>query len=128
LAPVTQRLEVTDAATAINYGTEKVRFPAPLRVGDHWRGAAEVSEVAVVTGAGRGLGRACALGLAAAGAAVIVNDLDEGAASEVATEIRDAGGRAVAEAAAPWDELEPALQRYGVELPPLELDESVPAS
>jgi NAD(P)-dependent dehydrogenase (short-subunit alcohol dehydrogenase family) len=55
-------------------------------------------KVAVVTGAGRGLGRAYARGLAAAGAAVIVNDLDERAASEVATEIRDAGGRAVAEA------------------------------
>jgi acyl dehydratase len=50
LAPVTQRLEVTDAATAINYGTEKVRFPAPLRVGDHWRGAAEVTEVTEVKG------------------------------------------------------------------------------
>ena len=42
LAPVTQRLQVTDAATAINYGLDRLRFPAPLRVGDRWRAAAEV--------------------------------------------------------------------------------------
>ncbi|MGH7691315.1 MAG: SDR family NAD(P)-dependent oxidoreductase [Candidatus Dormibacteria bacterium] len=62
--------------------------------------------VAVVTGAGRGIGRAEALCLASRGAAVVVNDQEEkstlsgeaGAASSVATEIRDAGGVAVEQA------------------------------
>jgi len=62
---------------------------------------------AVVTGAGRGLGRAEALELAGLGAAVVVNDFGQpgrdgsgeasaGPAEEVAAEIRKAGGRAVA--------------------------------
>ncbi|HEY3687572.1 MAG TPA: SDR family NAD(P)-dependent oxidoreductase [Streptosporangiaceae bacterium] len=52
--------------------------------------------VAAVTGAGAGLGRAHAHALAAAGARVVVNDVPGGAAGEVAAEIRDAGGQAVA--------------------------------
>lgn len=56
--------------------------------------------VAVVTGAGRGLGRAYAEALASAGAAVVVNDVDSAALDEVATSIKDAGGR-VATVAAP---------------------------
>ncbi|WP_084965199.1 SDR family oxidoreductase [Thermoactinospora rubra] len=55
------------------------------------------TKVAVVTGAGRGLGRAYALALAGAGAAVIVNDADADAAKQVAGEIAERGGRAVAE-------------------------------
>ncbi|MBA2953215.1 SDR family oxidoreductase [Nocardioides sp. MAH-18] len=53
--------------------------------------------VAVVTGAGTGLGREHALLFAAEGAAVVVNDLV--GADEVAEEIRAAGGRAVGVAA-----------------------------
>jgi NAD(P)-dependent dehydrogenase (short-subunit alcohol dehydrogenase family) len=51
----------------------------------------------VVTGAGRGLGEAYARSLAAAGAAVVVNDLDEAAAASVAASIASTGGRAVAD-------------------------------
>ena len=50
LAPVTQLLRVTDAATSINYGLDKVRFPAPLPVGARWRGSAEVVEVSEIKG------------------------------------------------------------------------------
>lgn len=49
---------------------------------------------AIVTGAGRGLGRAHALLLAHLGARVVVNDTD--AAGDVVAEIRAAGGQAVA--------------------------------
>jgi len=61
--------------------------------------------VAVVTGAGRGLGRAYALLLASNGAKVVVNDpgvsvkgdgVDAGPAEEVVREIRAAGGEAIA--------------------------------
>ena len=70
--------------------------------------------VAIVTGAGRGLGRAHALALAREGAKVVVNDLGsaatgEGAdatpAEEVVAEIRAMGGEAVVDTsdAASWD-------------------------
>ena len=51
--------------------------------------------VAVVTGAGGGLGRLYALHLAKRGAAVVVNDVQQDAADLVVEEIRSEGGRAV---------------------------------
>ncbi len=57
-------------------------------------------KVAVVTGSGRGLGLAYAKELAAAGAAVVVNDVDASTAAAAVEEITDAGGRAVAEVVA----------------------------
>ncbi|WP_246004130.1 SDR family oxidoreductase [Nocardioides marmoriginsengisoli] len=70
--------------------------------------------VAVITGAGNGLGRAHALAFAAAGARVVVNDLggsaageggSDGPAQRVVEEIRAAGGTAVANTddIATWD-------------------------
>jgi NAD(P)-dependent dehydrogenase (short-subunit alcohol dehydrogenase family) len=56
-------------------------------------------KVAIVTGAGRGLGRAYALALADAGAAVLVNDLDEASATDTVRAIEEHGGRAWAEIA-----------------------------
>lgn len=52
-------------------------------------------QVAAVTGAGRGIGRAIALRLAREGAAVVVTDIDEANAEKVAEEIRTQGGQAV---------------------------------
>ncbi len=50
LAPVAQLLSVTDAATSINYGLNKVRFPGPLRVGARYRGVAEITSVSEIKG------------------------------------------------------------------------------
>jgi NAD(P)-dependent dehydrogenase (short-subunit alcohol dehydrogenase family) len=52
--------------------------------------------LAVVTGAGSGIGQACALQLAAEGSAVGVIDVDARAAASTAAAICDAGGRALA--------------------------------
>lgn len=53
------------------------------------------SRAVVVTGAGRGLGRAYAENLAAAGARVVVNDIDPASVHEVVAAIRGVGGVAV---------------------------------
>jgi 3-oxoacyl-[acyl-carrier protein] reductase len=50
---------------------------------------------ALVTGSGRGIGRSVALKLASEGAQLVLNDLDEGPADEVASHIHDLGGEAV---------------------------------
>ena len=51
-------------------------------------------KVAIVSGSGRGIGRAVALKLAAEGARVVVNDLDEATSEDTAQSIRSAGGTA----------------------------------
>jgi NAD(P)-dependent dehydrogenase (short-subunit alcohol dehydrogenase family) len=79
-------------------------------------------KVALVTGAGRGVGRGIALQMAAAGAAVVVNDLGgtlagenadgESPAASVAAEIRAAGGEAIADShsVAEWDGAQAMVQ------------------
>ena len=75
--------------------------------------------VAIVTGAGGGLGREHALLLARRGARVVVNDLGQDAAEAVADEIRAAGGEALAVAASVTDfeavtaMAEAAIARWG---------------
>lgn len=82
--------------------------------------------VVIITGAGRGLGRAHALEFAAEGAAVVVNDLGverdgtgggaSGPAHEVVEEIRGMGGQAIANGAdvADWAQVE-ALVAQAIE-------------
>ena len=51
LAPISQGLlSVTGASASINYGTDKVRFPAPLPVGAQFRGSGVLTEVSEVRG------------------------------------------------------------------------------
>lgn len=75
--------------------------------------------VAIVTGAGQGIGRAHALAFAADGAAVVVNDYAKDAAAAVVEEITTAGGRAVASVGdvADWDAgaamVQTALDEFG---------------
>lgn len=75
--------------------------------------------VAIVTGAGRGLGRSHALALARSGARILINDLDDSAAEGVRREIAAAGGEALSNAAnvRKPDEVQAmvaqALQRWG---------------
>jgi len=60
--------------------------------------------IAIVTGAGGGLGRCHALLLASLGARVVVNDMDGDSATRVAGEINANGGEAIAFAASVTDE------------------------
>jgi NAD(P)-dependent dehydrogenase (short-subunit alcohol dehydrogenase family) len=84
-------------------------------------------KVAIVTGAGRGLGRSEALHLARLGAAVVVNDYgvavdgskEESAAQQVVNEITSAGGKAIAngEDVADWEQskalVDQAISEFG---------------
>lgn len=76
-------------------------------------------KVAIITGAGNGIGEAAARLFAHQGAAVIVNDLDAGGAEAVAGSIRESGGRAlavpgdIAEKATPGRLLEAAVGAFG---------------
>ncbi|HTJ64201.1 MAG TPA: glucose 1-dehydrogenase [Alphaproteobacteria bacterium] len=55
-------------------------------------------KIAIITGSGRGIGRACALRYGAEGATVIVNDINAANVEKVVAEINAAGGKAVAHA------------------------------
>ena len=75
--------------------------------------------VVIVTGAGRGLGRAEALEVGREGARVVVNDMDAGEAESVVKEIEAAGGEAVVDVGdvADWDHarelIEGTASRWG---------------
>lgn len=88
-------------------------------------------QVAIVTGAGRGIGRATALRLAKEGVRVVVNDLDEGVCRATAAEIsavavpgdmtdQDMPGRLVAAARERWGRLDILVNNAGwVEVAPI---------
>lgn len=78
---------------------------------------------AVVTGAGRGIGRAIAVRLATNGAAVLASDVDARAADSVAEEIRGLGFRAVAAAAdvSEWEAVVTMVEAARSELGGLEI-------
>ena len=77
------------------------------------------SKTALITGAGRGIGRAIAETLAASGACVMINDLDDAPAADAAAAIRGAGGRAahfsgdVAAPAFPEQLVKATLEAFG---------------
>lgn len=53
-------------------------------------------KVALVTGSGRGIGRAIAMKLASEGARLVINDLDADPAASTVSDVRAAGGSAIA--------------------------------
>jgi acyl dehydratase len=50
LAPISQQLLDVEGATGVNYGMDRLRFPAPLPVGAQFRGRGEVLDVTEVKG------------------------------------------------------------------------------
>jgi citronellol/citronellal dehydrogenase len=93
--------------------TASTPYRSPLRPG------ANEGRVALITGGGTGIGRACALELAGTGAAIVICGRREEPLHEVASEIEDAGGACLS---IPTDVREPdqverlvdaALDRFG---------------
>lgn len=51
MAPVMESLmNISDSRMAVNYGLDRVRFPAPLPVGALWRGGVEILEIGEIQG------------------------------------------------------------------------------
>jgi NAD(P)-dependent dehydrogenase (short-subunit alcohol dehydrogenase family) len=126
-----------------------VFFLSPLRVQfsalqSTWEEVMELrlrDKVAIVTGAGQGIGAAIAKTLAAAGARVTVNDINPDRAERIAAEIRADGGETIAVTAdvsnkfqcvhliettrAEWGQLDILVNNAGVEpvVPILKMDE-----
>jgi len=75
-------------------------------------------KVAVVTGAGRGIGRAVAVRLAEEGAAVVVCDIEPSFAESVARKIMEAGGEAMPTAVdvTDWDQVEEMFEQVAERL------------
>lgn len=75
-------------------------------------------KIAIVTGSGRGIGRAEALALAAEGATVVVNDVDADQAAATVEAITGAGGSAVSSTddVATWEGAEAVVSRAVEEL------------
>src|SRR5262245_6329465 len=81
--------------------TDKLQPPIKVQtVSDSERSAQDMKllegKAAIVTGSGRGIGRAVAILFAQHGASVVVNDLDGEVAEGVVAEIKAAGGKATA--------------------------------
>jgi 3-oxoacyl-[acyl-carrier protein] reductase len=76
-------------------------------------------KIAVITGAGRGIGRATAVRFAQEGASVLVNDVDSDPAEETAALVKEAGGEALVSTdnSVNLDEarrmMESAVERFG---------------
>jgi NAD(P)-dependent dehydrogenase (short-subunit alcohol dehydrogenase family) len=77
------------------------------------------SKIAIITGAGSGVGRACAQRLAEEGASVVCADIDLDRAKDAVTEIEAAGGTAIADRCDVSEEADvvsaiaTAVQRFG---------------
>lgn len=80
-------------------------------------------EVAMITGAGNGIGRIAALTLAEAGATVAVTDIDGEAATGVFREIREAGGRAESYTldVGDFDAISDTVSRINADLAPISI-------
>src|SRR5439155_19238199 len=92
-----------DEAVAVRNGLHEVVLPLPIKRANRIGNLKEASMLelgltakrALVVGAGRGIGRACVLGLCEAGARVACFDVDAERGRTVAAEARAAGGEAL---------------------------------